>query len=368
MLTITLSKTSDQDAIGQRWVELEARADCSFFQSWAWVGCLMRERFDAPLLLEARRDSAVVAMAMLNGHRRWPGPRRLALNETGRPSLDAVFIEHNGVLLAESADETLLECLKTVVETGQALTLSGVNGAHVQAAEDAGAILTTHRRRLAPYVDLAALRRAGSGYLGSLSANTRYQLRRSAKGYAARGPLQLVRADSEATAHSYLDALGKLHQTTWVGRGQSGAFANPHFVRFHHRLIERAYADGSIDLLCLRAGDAVVGYLYNFRFRGNVSAYQSGFDYAAGLDARQDHQKPGLTCHHLAIEHYLAVGLDKYDFLAGEDRYKTSLGNAAEPLFWVRAAAPGTLLGLAGAFRSRLRAQSGRWRNAAAVR
>jgi len=35
---------------------------------------------------------------------------------------------------------------------------------------------------------------------------------------------------------------------------------------------------GEIDLLHIAAGPQTVGYLYNFRYRGQSLAYQSGFD------------------------------------------------------------------------------------------
>jgi len=70
---------------------------------------------------------------------------------------------------------------------------------------------------------------------------------------------------------------------------------------------------GEIDLLRIAAGDQTIGFLYNFRFRNRVYAYQSGFDYSVS----HPHQKPGLTCHHLAIEMYRRQGLEVYDFLAG---------------------------------------------------
>ena len=72
----------------------------------------------------------------------------------------------------------------------------------------------------------------------------------------------------------------------------------------------------------------------NFNHNGVVSAYQSGFDYAAATPQ----QKPGLTSHYFAIEAYRARGLAIYDFLAGADRYKLSLANSHRWLHWLSAA------------------------------
>ena len=78
-----------------------------------------------------------------------------------------------------------------------------------------------------------------------------------------------------------------------------------------------------------------MGYLYNFRFRDRIYAYQSGFAYEE--DPRL---KPGLICHALAIERAAADSTVRiYDFLAGDSRFKRSFANGVEPLdSWVVAA------------------------------
>jgi len=170
-------------------------------------------------------------------------------------------------------------------------------------------------------VELAAVRAGGRPYLDGLSANTRQQLRRAMRGYEARGPLRLTVAATAAEALAWFERLATLHQATWTGRGREGAFAYPFFARFHRALIERHHAAGLVELAKVTAGEGEVGYLYNFLWRGRVLSYQSGFAYEA--DARL---KPGLVSHALCIERHLAAGAAAYDFLAGDARYKTSLG------------------------------------------
>lgn len=93
----------------------------------------------------------------------------------------------------------------------------------------------------------------------------------------------------------------------------------------------------------VRAGEDALGCLYNFKLRGHVYAYQSGFDY----ERAGPHGKPGLTCDLLAIEHALAADDRVYDFLAGSARYKLSLANAIVPLFWAELAPAGRVFGSA---------------------
>jgi len=76
-----------------------------------------------------------------------------------------------------------------------------------------------------------------------------------------------------------------------------------------------------LELHCLKAGEQVLGYFYNFIYRQRV------YFYLAGLAPVADKlQKPGLVGHSLLIAHYAARGLDCYDFMAGEARYKAQLG------------------------------------------
>jgi CelD/BcsL family acetyltransferase involved in cellulose biosynthesis len=320
---ITLSAVADPASLGEAWRALETQANPSFFQSWTWVGCEAERRFPRARLLRAEQDGQTVGLALANHTR-----GTLWLGESGDPARDAIYVEHNGPLLAHGAAAVLPALLRGGLGrvTGR-LRLSGVDAATLAAARAVGAVRVL-RTQAAPFVDFSRLAAGPDGFLASLSANTRYQLRRSDRGY---GPLSVQRATTLAEAQTFLDALAGLHQATWTARGRPGAFANPHFATFHRALLARALPRGEAELLRIAAGPRVVGYLYNFRHRGRVLAYQSGFDYAAA----SPHEKPGLTCHHAAIRHALATGATSYDFLAGPDRYKTSLAQAATQLVWL---------------------------------
>jgi CelD/BcsL family acetyltransferase involved in cellulose biosynthesis len=92
-------------------------------------------------------------------------------------------------------------------------------------------------------------------------------------------------------------------------------------MEFHRALVSRAWPEGGVELLRIRAGEKPIGYLYNFLWRGWVGYYTSGFVYTD-----DNRLKPGLVAHWLAIERHLAAGARIYDFMAGESRYKASLG------------------------------------------
>ncbi len=339
MVEITLRGVADFDGLEPEWRTLEQRAagPGRFFRGWTWTGCLAAERFPDPVLLQAHEDGRLRALALFNRSKAPLAAATLLLGESGDPIRDSVFIEHNGILLETGHERLLAPCLAASVAAGlptgtrlgRAVVLSGVGDEVLAAVRSLPAACHVRRSRPAPFVDLTTL--PPGDYPAALSASSRYQLRRSRRRYAECGPLAVRRAADLAEGHSFLDAMAALHQATWTGRGRPGAFADPFFVRFHRELIARGLQRGEVDLLHVTAGDRTIGYLYNVLADGWVGNYQGGFDYT-GAD---QHQKPGLTCHHLAIEFYRAEGRTTYDFLAGEDRYKASLAQSQTGLHWL---------------------------------
>jgi CelD/BcsL family acetyltransferase involved in cellulose biosynthesis len=335
---IEIRPVKDFAALAPIWLDLERRASGSFFQSWAWTGCLAEARFPDPWLLTARRDGKVVGLALFNrGPRDRLGiSRPLLLGESGDPDLDVIFIEHNGLLLdrgegAELAQRcwAALDACKDGGLQNALWRLGGVPQAVREALPGDRRVRVTARRP-APYFDFSVAP-PDIPAIDRLSANTRQQLRRSLRAWEEIGPLRLEIAATFEQAEAFLDALAELHQRYWIGRGKPGAFAAPFFMRFHRALIRRSSHAQSVDLIRVSAGDRVIGYLYNFVHDGWVAAYQSGFDF--GPDA--DRLRPGLVCHLMAIEHYRRVGMRLYDFLGGEARYKRSFANCETELLWL---------------------------------
>ncbi|WP_177169837.1 GNAT family N-acetyltransferase [Ectothiorhodospira marina] len=167
-------------------------------------------------------------------------------------------------------------------------------------------------------------------YLQTLSRNTRYQVRRSIRLYRELGDLTVHPAHDESTAVEYFEALVSLHERHWRRRGREGAFGGHFMYEFHRRYVRAAWARGDVQLLRISAGSRCIGYLYNMVYRGVVSNYQCGFCYPE--DPRF---KPGLVSHALAIAHNAALGMQVYDFLLGDARYKRTLANDCEEQFWV---------------------------------
>lgn len=322
----------------QWWAPLyETSCNRSIFLSNAWLQCWLEVYGDdfEGFWVRWETDGGVVGGCLLLTRtifRACIPFRTLYLNATGEARERTPLAEFNAVLHLSGFDAAVaadLACLLAEMRWDRLL---------VSGYEDAGilgnlvprlpAASVEHERKPAPFVDLAAV--DGASFESSLGSNTRSQVHRSKRLYEQRsGAVRIERASSLEQAMQYFGELTQLSNARWQEKGETGSFSSPAVLDFHRRLLACLWPRQSIDLLCVRAGDAVLGYLYNFTDGGKVYFFQSGFAYAA--DARL---KPGLLTHCFAIGHYAARGFKEYDFLAGDARYKRSLARRHRDLIW----------------------------------
>jgi len=334
---LSIAPIGDIDQLEVEWQDLQRRADGSFFLSWSWIGSWLRALKIRPFVLEGRFAGRVVALALLVPARMkrhgWLKVDTLFLNQSGDANIDVITIEYNGFLIDRMFGTALVgRCLDflcrrsgsgEILPNWDELVLGGVLEENRTIALRSGLPVRVIECRPSAAVRLDQIRASGRSYLDHLSPNTRYQIRRALKLYSARGPLTVVAAQNVAEAWRFLDGLKEFHQSTWEMRGKPGAFAYPGFVKFHADVVERGLPAGDVEVLYIAAGDRPIGYLYNFLFRDWVGYYLGGFAYERDTKA-----KPGLVSHYLCVERHLRTGRAIYDFMAGQNRYKTSLGTA----------------------------------------
>jgi CelD/BcsL family acetyltransferase involved in cellulose biosynthesis len=336
-------------ALAPEWQELaEASAEVPFFMGGAWIESWLEvfgEELSPRIFRVARGDRWIgAALFAERRERRGPVPVRcLHLHTSGETPGEGVCVEYDRVLARGGEEAAVADAL--------AARLAASRADEVAAGGLTESALELLRRALPgwheetmwsadPFVDLAALRAAGGDYRRTaLSRSTRTLVGRSLRAYEEVGPLSVEIAADVATGTAMLEELVGLHQAAWLGRGRGGAFASPRNRAFHARLVERALPTGGIQLVRVRAGEETVGLLYSFVDRGRVFFYQSGLRYRD-----ENRFRPGLVAHVCAIERCLALGLDEYHFLAGDEttpRYKASLSNAERKLAWVQLQRPG---------------------------
>lgn len=333
-LSVSISRIAEVGDVAGQWSDLELRSDATFFLSWDWIGCWLRQSGASPYLLTVRHGGVVVGLALLQPVRqrrhRLLHANALTLHQVGRADMDIITIEHNGLLADRRYTAVATEaCVDFLVRhrrgTGWDWNELHMGGTPAPEglrplADKAGLLMWYYAYKQSWVVDLQAIRQSGGSYLASLSANTRYQIRRAARLYEKRGPLTATPARDVAEAMRFFEPMKALHQRYWISRGHPGSYAYPFFERFHRALIAECLPKGTVELLCIAAGGVPIGYVYNFVSNGRVCAYHTAFEYD-----EDPKLKPGLVSHHLCIERHLQGTAAVYDFLAGGERYKASL-------------------------------------------
>jgi CelD/BcsL family acetyltransferase involved in cellulose biosynthesis len=333
-LSFRVDRITDPEAAGRLWRRLEPVADATFFTSWTWLGSWLEVIGRPVFLLEAREGDEPVALGLFCASRqvRWGvvPVASLHLSETGDERIDVLLVEYNDLLVRAADAERIRAAVWRWLGGRDRLggfrfdeihlgNVSAARGAAAAAAS--GLRARVWARRPLGLVDLEALRASGRSFVDSLGRNTRHQIRRAMRLYEERGRLGVETPPDLGTARAWLAHAGELHQRRWTARGRPGAWAFPTYVRFAHSLLERGFDDGSVELLRIRAGEHIIGYLLNFVYRGHA------FCYFGGLAYEEDNRiKPGLVAHCLAVQRYLERGCRIYDFGAGDFRYKFQLG------------------------------------------
>lgn len=372
-VTFEIIEGMARSALEALWSDLEARATPTVFLSWDWIGGWIETADITPAILIGRHDGRTVLLATL-----MPGARRsvsgltvytLHLNATGVQAQDIITIEYNGFLVESGFEGRFDAAAIRFLTSGITIAGHRRDELHIKTAPapidtaivESNVAFSEVQCKPSYRIDLNAVRASGKVYLDTLSANTRQQIRRSMRLYEKRGALLATRATSVEQAFGWLDKLGELHQVYWIARGQAGGFANPFFVKFQRHMLQRCLATGVVELFRVSAGEHAIGYVYNFVYRGHAYAYLTGTLYED--DAKL---KPGLVNHTLCIEAHLAEGAAFYDFMAGDNRYKSNLGKPGPDMFYFVAQRPTLALKLENRLRT-LKHRFNAWRKPPAL-
>lgn len=337
------AKLTDSKALQKAWLDLQQRADCSYFQSWGWIGTWLDQIVVdlQPVVVKVWLNGKVVGLGVFVSRdinrRGIFHSRAMFLNEYPFDGRNMV-IEYNGMLAEqghedavyfETAHNLLREnkghdefCFGSVVEDSIPFS------PEQQRADGVNCII--NEESTAWSVDLTCVPAGIEGYLSSLSRNRRGQIRRSIREYEHDGPLLIEEASNTEQALHYFDRLKVLHSDYWQLRGQSGSFAKPLWERFHRALIRQRFASGEIQLLKVSSHFGEVGYIYNIVFNKHVYVIQTGFE-----QSDNKHLMPGYVAHTLAIAHNKEKEMAVYDLMHGDTLYKRILCNQSKKLIWV---------------------------------
>jgi CelD/BcsL family acetyltransferase involved in cellulose biosynthesis len=161
-------------------------------------------------------------------------------------------------------------------------------------------------------------------FLVGLSSSRREKIRKIIRRAASKTTITEVR--SLGDLQTVFPILIDLHQKRRNSLEQSGCFASPRFAAFHADIAEQMLRDNRLRLRCLYLDGTPAAVEYSFLGSDTLFYYQGGFE-----PALAEH-RPGWLCFALALQSAIEQGYRTFDFLRGDEGYKSSWNATPVPL------------------------------------
>ena len=181
-------------------------------------------------------------------------------------------------------------------------------------------------------------------YLASLASKFRTTLRYRTNKLVKNFCVRLVRTSRHEDLDAHLERLFEMHQGRWEAEGHPGSFYHPCKRAFYREVSAAFLRRGWLRFYHLEVDGVIRAAQFGFAFGGVLHSLQEAFDYRfrpAGVGGI------GVVLRGMAIRESIAEGLKGYDFLEGEEDFKTRWGTQTHEVEHVRIGAPGPLGGFA---------------------
>jgi Acetyltransferase (GNAT) domain len=154
-------------------------------------------------------------------------------------------------------------------------------------------------------------------YDSMLSRSPRRKARRAVK-MLERNEIAFELMTSQEDIQKNWPEFVRLHQMRRIQLGQPGCFQNSSFEQFLKRAVEEFATDGSVSLAKLSCDNSSLAMILVFRTATTWFVYQSGFD-TERIDL-----EPGHLVNALTIKAAIEAGVLNFDFLRGDEPYKST--------------------------------------------
>ncbi len=136
----------------------------------------------------------------------------------------------------------------------------------------------------------------------------------------------LSSADSRYSTAQLWEVFVELHQQRREMLGQSGCFANTDFEHFLQRAFLPLENQNRAELLIINHEKKPLAATIGFKSEDTYYLYQSG------MDATRMRLEPGYQICSVAIQRAMTLGLQKFDFLRGDEPYKARWNTTRIPI------------------------------------
>ncbi|MDA1053133.1 MAG: GNAT family N-acetyltransferase [Planctomycetota bacterium] len=150
-----------------------------------------------------------------------------------------------------------------------------------------------------------------------LSKNRRKAFRRLQRDAIDSGKLVFQTATTDDEFHAAMKLFADLHQKRRISLGEPGCFTSPRFAAFIDAVSKQLWAAGTLELCWIELDGRPVGIEYCLLDTNTTYVYQGG------IDPEAQQASPGHLMTMALIRHSIASSRTTYDFLRGDEPYKT---------------------------------------------
>ncbi len=328
---VNITQGYQVEELEKHWSRIQKYQDVPFFLTWSWIASWLKTYSPEIVVVTASFETDIVAIGLftlsVENRHGFVKSRQYRLHQMGDPLLDQIWMEYNDFICInghrESAVNACLLALQQSSDDWDEIVLSMMSSSR---ADEIRPVIKNCRvvLRNPSYATNLQELESDQGYLKSLNANTRYQIRRSIRIYEkSHGKVDFVCAKTTREALDFFHLAGGFHRERWLDSG----YKNPEFIQFHENLIEQSFNSKATELIKVVFGDTTIAVLYFHIVNKNV------FFYLHGLRYENDNKlKPGLVAHALATQYFLDRGMKQYDYMGGYSQYKCQLASQTEDL------------------------------------
>ncbi len=302
------------------WSDLYSRSGNNLFQNPTWhriwwdtIGPLAAWR---PHVVAGHVDGSLVAVASL-AVRRSRGLR--TLEWAGVQAFD-----YPDILSAVDVD--LTHFWKLIRSTG------GYDVAHIRHVKgDGGSCLALRslaqkRSYSDPVYDIDLSYASGEAWFATLSKRTRSNHVANLRQIAKRGPLRMEIINDPAEVPRLVALLVELKERWATSRGLQSDLSRPGAPEFMEQLGMQALREGNLHLSVVTCGERIMSIHFGFISQDGFYYYQPSYDPEFAK------MSPGRLHLTMLVMWAIDNGYHRFDFLRGDDTYKTAIGTAARVL------------------------------------
>ncbi len=181
----------------------------------------------------------------------------------------------------------------------------------------------------APFMDLPPDPEA---YLNRLPAKERHEIRRKKRRAEKEGSLAFERLSDPARVMAAMPSFLDLFRSSG---GTKRSFLTPEREAFFLALAEEFSRRGWLDLYALAVNGTPATYLLCFSYNRTLYLYNAAYD------SRYAQLSPGIVAIALCIEDAIHRGIERFEFLRGNETYKYRFGGRDRHIYTLSCSHPG---------------------------